>query len=124
MDLIISLTNATTYTPYLSAVQLTGADWAHTQELRVGDSIAGGRQLVGMVTGGVPFSGSLTVHYTFVTPGPGGADVVLDFEVVDLAGQPSVGFNEQVRPATALAQTTSGLGRLDGVNVVLLHIEE
>lgn len=122
MDLIISITNATTYTPYLSAVRLTGASWVHTQELRVGDSIAGGRQLVGMVTGAVPFSGSLTVHYTFVAPGPGGADVVLDFQVIDLGGRWSVGFNEQVLPATALTGTTAQVSQLDGVDVLLLNI--
>lgn len=124
MDLIVSITNATTYTPELKNVQLAGCSWVPTQELKDDQSIAGGRQIVGMVTGTIPFRGSITVHYTWVKPGPGGADVVFEFDVTKLGPQYGVGFNERVLPPNVLVNTTSDASKLDGVDVVLLHVSE
>jgi len=105
-------------------VQLAGCSWVPTQELSDDQSIAGGRQIVGMVTGTIPFRGSLTVHYTWVKPGPTGADVVLEFEVTQLGPQHGVGFNERVLPPNVLVNTTSEAGKLDNVDVVLLRVQE
>ena len=124
MDLIVSIKNDTTYTPELKNVQLAGCSWVPTQELSDDQSIAGGRQIVGMVTGTIPFRGSLTVHYTWVKPGPTGADVVLEFEVTQLGPQHGVGFNERVLPPNVLVNTTSEAGKLDNVDVVLLRVQE
>lgn len=124
MDLIVSITNDTTYTPELKNIQLTGCDWVFSQKLTDDQPIAGRKQVVGMVSGRIPFSGSLTVHYTWVKPGPGGADVKLNFNVTQFGQQPSVGFGEQVLPPNVLVNTDCSVGKLDGVDVVLLHVQE
>jgi hypothetical protein len=126
MDLIVSIKNDTDYTPYLSNVQLAGANWLPTQTLSLNQPIPNHGQVAGMLSGAVGFQGSITVHFSFVGRGPGGADVVFTFNSLQLnrGGPPAIGFNEQVNPATALTGTTSTASKLDGVDVVLLHIEE
>lgn len=39
-------------------------------------------------------------------PGPGGADVVFNFNVIELDSQHGVGFHEQVLPPNVLVNTT------------------
>jgi len=126
MDLIVSIKNDTDYTPYLSDVRLTGATWVPTQVLRPDQPIPNHGQVAGMLSGDVGFTGSITVHFSFVGRGPDGADVVLTFNsmYLNVGGPPAIGFDEQVNPATALTGTTSTVSKLDGVDVVLLSIED
>lgn len=122
MNLIISINNDTTYTPEVRDIVVQGADWLPTQELTDRQPIANGRTVVGWLSGAGDFKGSLTVRYPWVAPGPQGADVNLTFHVTDLDGKPLVGFGHEVVPPGALANTELEHGRLDGEDVLLLHI--
>ncbi|SDJ16866.1 hypothetical protein SAMN05444157_2074 [Frankineae bacterium MT45] len=119
MNLTVSIKNSTTFTPYLTVVNLNNATWVAGQALAVNDSIANGKRLVGLLEGTLPFDGAITVHYTFIPPGPDGADVVLTFSGRDFDGQASIGYNVDVQPGGDLPNTDVYLTR-DGSEWVLL----
>ncbi|SOD74209.1 hypothetical protein SAMN05892883_3390 [Jatrophihabitans sp. GAS493] len=119
MNLAISIKNSTTFTPYLTVVNLNNANWIDGQGLAVNQPIAAGQRIVGLLDGALPFSGAITVHYGFIPPGPNGADVQLTFDAQDFDGQPMIGFNSDVQPAGQLPNTDVHLMR-DGADWVLL----
>ncbi|PFG34843.1 hypothetical protein [Sanguibacter antarcticus] len=92
MDFIVSVKNDTDYAATLTAVTVNGAQWLYTQELTAGQSIANHARVVGMLDTGLPFDGTIVVHYADVAPGPDGADVTIRFSGQDLDGLPLIGY--------------------------------
>lgn len=119
MDFVVSIENATDYTPTLTTVTVTGADWVHTQELVVGQSFANHTRVVGMLDAGLPFKGTIVVHYTYVAPGPNGADVKITFSGEDLDGKPLVSYGYE---GDAFPNTDAHLTDEDGSKILLVRI--
>lgn len=122
MNVVVSVENATTYTPYLTNIVLTNAAWVPTQELQDRQPIAPNKKIVGLLDATLPFSGHLTVHYVFVAPGPDGADVTFTFDGKSLSGSPLVGCGWQAQPDTAFTGSLSEVHRDGGDYYLLLQV--
>lgn len=119
MGLILSIDNATEYTPTLTGITLNGAQWLLSQELTVGQPIANHTQVVGWLETTFRFSGTIVLHFSFVMPGPDGADVTITFSGRDLEGRPLVGFDVD---APAFPHTDARLTELEGEPALYVRI--
>jgi hypothetical protein len=107
MNIAVSVKNNTDYTPTLELVELTNAEWVEHFELRNGQSIAPNGQVAGLMEATAPFSGTLTVRYTFVAPGPKGADVVVAFDGSLLEEKLLIGSSATSNPGTAFPNSSA-----------------
>ncbi|MGV1009393.1 MAG: hypothetical protein ACOYBY_12390 [Dermatophilaceae bacterium] len=123
MNLVVSIENATTYTPYLTNLALTNATWVPTQQLDDRTPIAPNKKIVGLLDATLPFSGRLTVHYVFLAPGPDGADVTFTFDGQSLEGSPLVGCGWQAQPATAFPGSSAQTHREGEDYYLLLQVQ-
>jgi hypothetical protein len=123
MNIAVSIKNATAMTPTLTAVAVQNADWVTFQELKVGQSIAAGKTVAGLLDANLPFTGSIRVEYGFISPGPGGADIdfILDGKLLD--GSPLIGCGVQARPATALPGTSWDVHREGNDYFLMLTVQ-
>jgi hypothetical protein len=101
MNIVVSIRNDTDYTPYLTTVAVQGAVWVHTQSLDPNQPIAPRKRIVGLLDATLPFSATIVVRYTFVAPGPNGADVRLTLDGRLLDGKPLLSWNITSDPANA-----------------------
>lgn len=118
MNIAVAITNSTDYTPTLTAVTLHNAQWVEHQELTVGQSIANHRTIAGLLEADLPFRGSITVHYGYVSPGPHGADVVFEFNGQDIDGRPLIGAGLTQQPNNAFPHAATDVDR-DGADYFL-----
>ena len=121
MGLILSIENATDYTPTLTAITLNGARWRLSQELTVGQSMANHTQVVGWLETTFRFSGTIVLHFSFVMPGPDGADVKITFSGRDLDGRPLVGFDVT---APAFPHTDARRAEVEGETTLHVRIAD
>ena len=122
MDVVVSIENATTYTPVLRNIALNNATGVFGQELRDGQPIANTKRVVGLLDATLPFSGSITVRYTFVAPGPHGADVVFSVDGKNVSGSPLVGCGWRALPATAFTNSSALAQRQNNDQYLMLRV--
>lgn len=121
MNLAVSIKNTTTWTPTLSVVTVDGGRWIEHLELTAGQSVSPGGQVAGLLEVDLPFTGTVVVHFGFVAPGPGGADVTLTFRGTEIDGRPLFGYDWQKAPG-AVFPGTDVLTGLEGEDRTLLLV--
>ncbi|MFC8192500.1 hypothetical protein ACFUMH_12670 [Cellulomonas sp. NPDC057328] len=124
MNVAVSVKNSTVYTPTLSAVTVTGAQWVDHLALAVGQSIPPDGQVAGLLDADVPFTGTVVVRFGFVAPGPAGADVTLTFRGTELDGRPLFSYDWQVSTVGAFPGTDVLVGVEGNDRTLLLLIAD